>query len=116
MKNAALIYLHFIYLLKWTICISFYSYQKSNGAPPQRIVFYRDGVGAGQEDNVRAQEVEQIKAFFERQGMNVKFTFIIVAKRINTRFYKKQGNQVLFKIITLKREVNLFTQLLNFNF
>ena len=79
-------------------------------------MFYRDGVGAGQEDNVRAQEVEQIKAFFGRQGMNVKFTFIIVAKRINTRFYKKQGNQVLFKIITLKREVNLFTQLLNFNF
>jgi len=91
-------------------------YQKSNGAPPQRIVFYRDGVGAGQEDNVRAQEVEQIKAFFERQGMNVKFTFIIVAKRINTRFYKKQGNQyvnppsgsVFDDVVTLPERYDFF--------
>merc|ERR1711936_274413 len=79
-------------------------------------VFYRDGVGAGQEDNVRAQEVEQIKAFFERQGMNVKFTFIIVAKRINTRFYKKQGNQyvnppsgsVFDDVVTLPERYDFF--------
>merc|ERR1711953_760814 len=70
----------------------------------------------GQEDNVRAQEVEQIKAFFERQGMNVKFTFIIVAKRINTRFYKKQGNQyvnppsgsVFDDVVTLPERYDFF--------
>jgi aubergine-like protein len=91
-------------------------YQKENGALPQRIVFYRDGVGAGQEENVRAQEVEQIKLFFKEKGMNVKFTFIIVAKRINTRFYKKQGAQfvnppsgsVFDDVVTLPERYDFF--------
>merc|ERR1712226_286792 len=70
----------------------------------------------GQEENVRAQEVEQIKLFFKEKGMNVKFTFIIVAKRINTRFYKKQGAQfvnppsgsIIDDVVTLPERYDFF--------
>ena len=62
-------------------------YVKNNGAPPQRIVFYRDGVGEGQVEQVRTQEVDVIRELLG--SLNVmKFTFLIITKRINTRFYK----------------------------
>lgn len=63
-------------------------YQKNNGQPPKRIIFYRDGVGEGQIKQVQEQEVEEIKKIFRENKLNVAFTFIIITKRINTRFYK----------------------------
>ena len=66
----------------------FFSFQKNNGQLPKRILFYRDGVGEGQIEQVRSQEVEEIKKVFRENKINVAFTFIIITKRINTRFYK----------------------------
>merc|ERR1719411_2302456 len=61
-------------------------YVKNNGAPPQRIVFYRDGVGEGQVEQVKKQEVDVIRELLASLNV-VKFTFLIITKRINTRIY-----------------------------
>ena len=53
----------------------------------------RDGVGDGQIPEVKGREVEAIEQCFEEVGMdNVKFTFIIVSKRINTKFFRDKEN------------------------
>ena len=48
---------------------------------------FRDGVGEGQIEYVKQQEIEAIKKCFKDNGLDdqLKFTFIIVSKRINTR-------------------------------
>ena len=48
---------------------------------------FRDGVGDGQIDHVKHNEIEAIKKCFKDNGLDdqIKFTFIIVSKRINTR-------------------------------
>ena len=52
-----------------------------------RIIMFRDGVGEGQIEYVKQQEIEAIKKCFKDNGLDdqLKFTFIIVSKRINTR-------------------------------
>ncbi|XP_065335975.1 piwi-like protein Siwi [Cloeon dipterum] len=61
----------------------------NDGCLPSRIFMYRDGVGDGQIDYVLNIEVEQIKATLEKhyRGTNYKFAFVIVSKRINTKFF-----------------------------
>ena len=56
-------------------------------------VFYcRDGVGDGQIPYVVEHEVAAITNCFKEAGMEeVKFTFIIVSKRINTRLFRMNG-------------------------
>ena len=48
---------------------------------------FRDGVGEGQIEYVRDQEIVAIKKCFKDNDLEgqVKFTYIIVSKRINTR-------------------------------
>jgi aubergine-like protein len=67
-------------------------YQAVNGALPQKIIFYRDGVGEGQVEEVRDIEIKAIKACLP--DANIKLTFIIVSKRINTRFFTTGKNKV----------------------
>ena len=63
-------------------------YKEVNGTYPERIIMYRDGVGDGQIPYVKETEVASIESCFKAAGMeNVKFTFIIVSKRIMTRFF-----------------------------
>ena len=53
----------------------------------------RDGVGDGQIPIVKDQEVEAIERVFEQAGMKgVKFTFIIVSKRIKPKFFRGLEN------------------------
>ena len=52
------------------------------------IIYYRDGVGEGQILQVREQEVNELLKLFKEHNLNIQFTYVIVAKRINTRFYK----------------------------
>lgn len=61
----------------------------NNGLLPQRIVFYRDGVGDGQIPYVHNQEVtEVVKMLTETYGsIPVRLAYIIVSKRINTRIF-----------------------------
>jgi aubergine-like protein len=72
-----------------------YSYKEEHGALPARIIFYRDGVGDGQINMVMEYEVNSIKGMLE--GMypkdELKFAFVIVNKRINTRFFEEKRDQ-----------------------
>ena len=53
---------------------------------------FRDGVGDGQIPYVVEHELEAITKCFKEAGMDtVKFTYIIVSKRINTRFFRMNG-------------------------
>ena len=69
-------------------------------------MFPRDGVGDGQIPFVKDHEVAAIEAVFEQDGMkDVKFTFIIVSKRIRTKFFKgvenPQGGTIVDDVVTL---------------
>merc|ERR1719282_2219495 len=55
---------------------------------------YRDGVGDGQIPYVIEHEIKAIKECFKKAGLGeskLKFTYIVVSKRINTRFFKMNG-------------------------
>ena len=73
---------------------SFRKYNELNGALPQRIILYRDGVGDGQINYVVEHEIKAIEKCFTDAGIDstqLKFTYIIVSKRINTRFFRMNG-------------------------
>ncbi|GAB0096382.1 PIWI [Sergentomyia squamirostris] len=65
--------------------------------PPNRIIFYRDGVGDGDLSHIMEFEVkrlsEDLKKYYGEKAP--KLTFIIVSKRINTRLFRKvNGNRI----------------------
>lgn len=67
-------------------------FKQINGSLPSRILFYRDGVGDGQIAYVSQHEVENVKnalkKIYEQHGQSeVRFLYIIVTKRINTRIF-----------------------------
>lgn len=76
------------------------SYYTLHGKLPDRIFFYRDGVGDGQIEYIHAQEVKRLDAKISEiylksgGGMKPKFSFIIVNKRLNTRIFLNEGNRV----------------------
>lgn len=69
-------------------------FRNLNNCLPTQIVIYRDGVGEGQISQVFEHEVEQIKKKLKvvYGDAPVKMAFIIVTKRINTRFFYNQNN------------------------
>ena len=67
-------------------------YMKVNNKPPAKIFFYRDGVGDGDVEYVRDYEIIAIKNVFKQMAIQVQFTYIIVSKRINTRFFHKSSS------------------------
>ncbi|KAH9525714.1 Piwi-like protein 1 [Bulinus truncatus] len=72
-------------------------YHDVNGALPQKIILYRDGVGDGQLQTVFHSEQEQIMSAIRDAGGNdyrPGFSFVIVKKRIQTRLFAKEGNSV----------------------
>merc|ERR1719260_72120 len=69
-------------------------YNKLNGCLPERVIMYRDGVGDGQIPYVIEHEIAAIEDCFKKTGMEgVKFTYIIVSKRINTRLFRINGGK-----------------------
>lgn len=69
------------------------AYLVVNKELPTKIVLFRDGVGEGQIEHVKSFEVEQvkeaIKTFYrahDQSDKDVKLAFIIVTKKINTRY------------------------------
>ncbi|XP_066267753.1 piwi-like protein 1 [Branchiostoma lanceolatum] len=77
--------------LKHCLVASLRHYQAINKDYPQRIIFYRDGVGDGQLEAVLEHELPQIIDTFKSCGYEPKITFVIVKKRINTRFFARAG-------------------------
>uniref|UniRef100_A0A8C3YRA6 Piwi domain-containing protein n=1 Tax=Catagonus wagneri TaxID=51154 RepID=A0A8C3YRA6_9CETA len=65
---------------------------------PCSIIAYRDGVGDGQLQALIDQELKQMEANSDTDHnlLSVRLTFIVVKKRINTRFFlKKPENGIL---------------------
>lgn len=56
---------------------------------PKKILFYRDGVGAGQVDSVKNLEIKLILDSLSKKygAKKPKLTFVLVTKRINDRFF-----------------------------
>lgn len=69
-------------------------YNELNETLPERVLIYRDGVGDGQLDQVKAYEIKQLtEAFGEVQkGYMPKFGVCVVKKRINTRLFLSNGD------------------------
>ncbi|ODM87524.1 Piwi-like protein 1 [Orchesella cincta] len=75
------------------------AYFNKNNRLPERIMMYRDGVGEGQLNAVFNQELEgfqnRIKATYQHQGVKPpKLTYIVVNKRISTRFFEVAGRNL----------------------
>merc|ERR1719508_613368 len=93
-------------------------YAEVNGNLPGRIIMYRDGVGDGQIPYVVEHEIAAIQNCFRAAGLTddqVKFTYIIVSKRINTRFFKMNGKPsnppsgtVVDDVVTLPERYDFF--------
>jgi aubergine-like protein len=64
------------------------------GEMPAKIVFYRDGIGEGQIKTVMLQEVEPLKKMLIDNYGSENLCFIIVNKKINTRFFKMDHGYV----------------------
>ncbi|XP_055323202.1 piwi-like protein Siwi [Sitodiplosis mosellana] len=85
---------------------------------PDRILFYRDGVGEGQTNYVYQHELQNLlnnlKQFYGEQP--VKLAFVIVSKRINTKFFATSGQgtnnvpagTVVDDIVTLPERYDFF--------
>jgi eukaryotic translation initiation factor 2C len=73
------------------LLISFY---RRNNTKPQRILFYRDGVGENQFMEVASGEIVKIKEACNKleAGYSPKITFIIVQKRHHTRLFAHDQN------------------------
>lgn len=71
------------------------AYRAYNKALPMYLIIYRDGVsGDGQTRQIYETEVEALRKKLEElyYGPNYKMMFIIVSKRINTRFFYNRQN------------------------
>jgi aubergine-like protein len=96
-------------------------FQKEHNTLPQRILIYRDGVGEGQTNYVYEHEIGNIRATLDKiyraQGGTQEdpgylMTFIVVSKRINTRFFNgtqnPQPGTVVDDIVTLPERFDFF--------
>lgn len=85
--------------LNITLMTALEKYQNKNGFVPEKIIVYRDGVGDAQMDAVLQIEVPQVMNainFYMRdcdeEVPRPKLSYVIVQKRINTRFGMRNGN------------------------
>ena len=69
-------------------------YRKLNNAFPQRVIIFRDGVGDGQLLAVKEIELESIKKALHELPQMPNLVFTVVTKRIQQRFFLKQGNRL----------------------
>lgn len=94
------------------------AYREHHGALPERILFFRDGVGDGQLYQVVNTEVKFLKAkldeIYKSAGREdgCRMAFIVVAKRINTRYFVNKRNPapgtVVDDVITLPERYDFF--------
>ena len=63
------------------------NYGNKTGTPPQRILFYRDGVADSQFDQVCRDEISALKGCFSKlkKGYNPQVVYIICGKRHHIR-------------------------------
>lgn len=83
--------------LKVNVTKAVKQFEEINQALPERLLFFRDGVGEGQLAYVHEHEVGQIKAalkvIYERYGLpEPPLMYMIVTKRVNTRIFFDRRN------------------------
>lgn len=83
--------------LKINITRALRQFMDINGCLPERILLFRDGVGDGQIAYVKEHEVASIestiKSIYEQHNItNVKFMYVVVTKRVNTRIFFNRRN------------------------
>ncbi len=94
------------------------SYRDLHKCLPQRILFYRDGVGDGQIEYVHSHEVELLRKKLNEiyasagQAGELKFCYIIVNKRLNTRLFNNGNNPgsgtIVDDVITLPERYDFY--------
>lgn len=82
--------------MKFNFTAALRKYHEINNALPEIIIVYRDGVGDGQIRYVREWEIQQLSSVINEnfQGKSVRFGFIVVNKKINTRFFRTHQNTI----------------------
>lgn len=80
--------------LSSNICKAVLAYRAQNNTLPGHIAIYRDGVGEGQVSQVVEREVTDLRRKLSEiySGENFRMSFIIVTKRLNTRFFQHNRN------------------------
>lgn len=77
------------------LCKAIRVYRDANEAIPAKIIIYRDGVGDGNINHVIDYELKHILSVLQENFYKerpVELAFVIVTKRINTRFFSDRGN------------------------
>ncbi|XP_063905421.1 piwi-like protein Siwi [Zophobas morio] len=92
-----------------------HKFKQVQGVYPDRILIYRDGVGAGQLPYVLNHEVDNIKRKLKQdiyKNTELKMAFIVVSKRINTRIFTEKDNPppgtVVDDVITLPERYDFY--------
>ncbi|XP_063698509.1 protein aubergine-like [Culicoides brevitarsis] len=91
-------------------------YRMEHNALPSKILFYRDGVAEGQIHYVIEHEIENLRKVLEKHYENaeqeLRFAFIVVNKRLNTRVFRVDRNPqpgtVVDDVITLPERYDFF--------
>ncbi|XP_052851566.1 protein aubergine [Drosophila gunungcola] len=94
------------------------AYREHHGTLPERILFFRDGVGDGQLYQVVNTEVKFLRAkldeIYKSAGKveGCRMSFIVVSKRINSRYFVNKRNPlpgtVVDDVITLPERYDFF--------
>ena len=63
------------------------AFKKNIGAYPNRLIFYRYGVGDGQVQGVCVPGIEQIKAAIKSAGVDCKIMYTNTSKRVKSRIF-----------------------------
>ena len=64
------------------------------GAPPEHVLYFRDGVSEGQFAKVLQSEVKDMREILRTKwGILPKFTVIVATKRHHVRFFPKEGDK-----------------------
>jgi len=73
------------------------AFKRNCGAPPKKIIFFRDGVGEGQVQGICMPEIEQIKQALVSHNISdsCQMMYINCCKRVNTRIFA--GDPASFK-------------------
>ncbi|KAL1321190.1 hypothetical protein HN51_065919 [Arachis hypogaea] len=70
------------------VCLELVScYERLNGAKPEKIVIFRDGVSESQFQMVLGEELQDLKRTFERANYSPTITLIVAQKRHQTRLF-----------------------------
>ncbi|KAH8298095.1 hypothetical protein KR018_006591 [Drosophila ironensis] len=94
------------------------AYRDHHGTLPERILFFRDGVGDGQLYQVVSTEIKFVKdrldEIYKSAGKEegCRMAFVVVAKRINTRYFYNKRNPspgtIVDDVITLPERYDFF--------